>query len=132
ALALIQQFLDAEQDLKPVASLGDVDMVSVLESELEVRFIQALAQHVENTKGWQITPVLHQGQEAWLLKTGRRQWRIEAQVLLGAEDGVAIPSRADFLLRPLGRSQAEDVRPVAIFTDGFAYHVQPGMPQSRI
>ena len=49
-----------------------------------------------------------------------RAWIIETQVPLGPSDGVDIPSRADFVLRPA--SNRVNSQPIVIFTDGWEYH----------
>jgi DEAD/DEAH box helicase domain-containing protein len=122
ALAHIQEILDHFHERVAVPSLGDVDMISVLESELEARFIEALHKHAEAVKSWQMTAILHQGKAAWLLTVQGRRWRIEPQQWLGHEEGISTPTRPDFMIRPLDQ---DGVRPVAVYTDGFAYHVRP-------
>jgi DEAD/DEAH box helicase domain-containing protein len=55
-----------------------------------------------------------------LLKIGECLWEIEPQVLLDAQHGVSVQSRADFVLWPARTSSGQ--RPIAIFTDGFKFH----------
>ena len=55
-----------------------------------------------------------------VLRVGERTWYMEAQANLGAAHGVAVPSRADFLIRP-ARGATESPA-VAVFMDGFGHH----------
>jgi DEAD/DEAH box helicase domain-containing protein len=123
ALQRLQEILEKYDQREEVHSLGDVDMVSVLESELEARFVEALRSRAEESKSWRLAPILHRGETAWLLTIGGRRWRVEPQVSLGYDEGIHAPTRPDFVLRPL---DDENVRPVAVYTDGFAYHARPG------
>lgn len=129
ALTHLQEILDRFDERRPVHSLGDVDMLSVLESELEARFVDALAQHAQHNREWRWEPILHQGRAAWLLTVQGRRWRVEPQVALGYADGVETPTRPDFLFRPLDNPSR---RPVAVYTDGFAFHVRPNDSRGQI
>lgn len=48
-------------------------------------------------------------------------WEVEPQVELGPADGVEVWCKPDFVLWPV-RGQRRDIRPVAIFLDGWQYH----------
>ena len=48
---------------------------------------------------------------------------IEPQVELGPAQGVAVPSRVDFVFYPERPEQGE--LPIAVFTDGYEYHADP-------
>lgn len=123
ALEILERLLDAFGALSKVDSIGTMSQSGVLESELEVRFVRALQQRVEGAGGaW--TQV---NEGAWRLTVGARGWLVRAQVDLGS-DQVAAPCRADFVLYP----EQPGARPVAVFTDGLAYHVMPGAPQARL
>jgi DEAD/DEAH box helicase domain-containing protein len=65
------------------------------------------------------------------LTLGQQQWRVEPQVLLDAAHGVASPSRADFVFWPQHSSPVAS-RPIAVFTDGYAYHVQPNQAHGEV
>jgi DEAD/DEAH box helicase domain-containing protein len=54
------------------------------------------------------------------VRIGEHAYYIEPQVALGPEDGVRVPTRADFVFYP-ARAQ-EGGKPVAVFTDGYLYH----------
>ena len=49
---------------------------------------------------------------------------------LTASEGVPVPCRPDFVLWPQGEQAG--ALPVAIFTDGFAFHVKPEQPQGGL
>src|SRR5262249_27204986 len=61
---------------------------------------------------------------------GGRRWLLEPQVELTASEGVPVPCRPDFVLWPQG--EPAGALPVAVFTDGFAFHVQPDQPQGSL
>lgn len=48
-------------------------------------------------------------------------WLIEPQLQLGAKEGVAVSTKADFLFYPERSGQS---LPVAVFTDGFMFHAE--------
>ena len=57
-----------------------------------------------------------------------RRWSIELQPMLNLHHNVAIKCQPDFMLR----CDDPDVKPTAIFTDGFDPHVKPGEKESRL
>ena len=61
---------------------------------------------------------LVRGKPGYMVRIGTASWLMEPQADLTAADGVAVPSRPDFLLRPV----RGDAPPVAVFMDGFEYH----------
>lgn len=109
-------------------SLSDVSMESALESELEEKFLRALLHRVRKTGD--VRQYLEKGQKRWELTLGEQRWAVVPQVPLGKKEGVQVPCRPDFLLMPLRPEM--DQRKIAIFCDGFAYHVQPEKTVSRI
>jgi DEAD/DEAH box helicase domain-containing protein len=107
--------------------LSAIRLNSNFESELERRFIEAIRRYrppsdSDQNGSQEITlrKDTFNGKTGYYLKVGQSAWVIETQVTLGDEDGVAIPSRADFLIRPA--SVRLDSKPIAIFTDGWDYH----------
>ncbi|MBI4783026.1 MAG: DEAD/DEAH box helicase [Oscillatoriophycideae cyanobacterium NC_groundwater_1537_Pr4_S-0.65um_50_18] len=104
-------------------SLSAIRLNSNFESELERRFIEAIRRYSGKVYGGS-TPILRKdiinGQAGYYLKVGEISWTIEMQVTLTAQDGVEIPSRADFVIRPA--SSRTHSRPIVIFTDGWEYH----------
>ncbi|MBW4523225.1 MAG: DEAD/DEAH box helicase [Scytolyngbya sp. HA4215-MV1] len=103
--------------------LSAIRLNSNFESELERRFIEAIRRY--SGKVYEgASPILRKeivnGRTGYYLKVGDVSWTIEMQVLLNAQDGVEIPSRADFVIRPA--SSRIPSRPIVIFTDGWEYH----------
>ena len=117
AVAILESILDHVQDLEEVEGLDKVN--PVLESELEARFIEALRRMRIDGETPGVRHDLVQGKPGYVLKVGERTWFVEPQVELGESDGVAMPSRPDFLIRP---ARATEAPPVAVFMDGFEYH----------
>lgn len=119
ATQLLKAIISGQDNLREIPSLGAIPVKSLLESELERRFIQAL-DHIRGEKGpMNLVEILVNGKEGYRLNAGDCVWEVEPQVELGAEQGVARRSRADFVLWPV---RAAGRRPVAVFTDGFFYH----------
>lgn len=127
---LLQEILAEWPELTPIASLSDADLVSLIESELEQRFIDALAAYADRAVDAHWRTRLQQGRTVWQLTLADRDWLVQPQVPLGPEDGVAVHCRPDFILWPV--AAARGVLPVAVFTDGFAYHALPQHPRGRV
>jgi len=125
AIEQLEKMREACEQLKKVDTVGNLQIDSILESELEHRFRELV-------KSWGAQPgidVEELDAEQLRLTVGARVWRYQPQVTL-AEDQVLHKCRPDFMLYPEG--QEDDVRPVAGFADGVAYHVQPKSPVGRI
>ena len=118
AMELLSKILDHAEDLEAVEGLAKVDVNALVESELEARFIEALRRVKvagERPRVWQD---MVRGRPGYLVRIGTASWQMEPQADLTGTDGVASPSRPDFLLRPVRGSAP----PVAVFMDGFEYH----------
>jgi DEAD/DEAH box helicase domain-containing protein len=103
--------------------LSAIRLNSNFESELERRFIEAIRRYrlkSEDNQTVTLRKDTFNGKTGYYLKIGESAWIIETQVTLGDQDGVVIPSRADFLIRPA--SSRLDSKAIAIFTDGWEYH----------
>lgn len=125
ALEIVGNLLDSFGALTKVDSIGTMSQSAVLESELEVRFVTALEQMVRASGGsWSRTD-----DGTWRLTVGKRGWLMRAQVELMADE-VAVPCRPDFMLYP--EQPGPGVRRVAVFADGLAYHVMPGLDTARL
>jgi DEAD/DEAH box helicase domain-containing protein len=117
------------QDMKPADTLSEAQLDSRLESELEEFFLDALRRHAEaQPGGWQES--IHGGERQWRLRVQGREWTLLAQQLLDQGEGVRIPCRPDFVLRPGDGNPA--AHPVAVFCDGFRYHAMPEAKEARI
>jgi DEAD/DEAH box helicase domain-containing protein len=130
AQSILRAILDKRDQLKTVQTLSQASLDDKLESELELRFLHALRERAAEERDWGWGEQVKGGELRWLLRIGEELWEIRAQVDLGAADGVYPQCRPDFVIRPA--SGDPKVRPVAVFCDGFAYHVQPEEERSRL
>jgi len=122
-IELLSEILTQRPALTDLPSLSDAHIDSLIESELEQRLIGALEQHArEQRYSW--SPIIHHGKKAWEFQANTERWIIEPQVSLGTTQRVSMSSKADFVCWPVAGANANR-RPVAIFTDGFAYHGRP-------
>ena len=128
AVALFEAILSEQDQVKEVASLAGVNLDSLLESELERRFVTALRLAAEKS-GWRWSETAFGGRQGFKIVIDQGlAWEIRPQVELGPAQGVARQSRPDFVLVPVGR----ETRRIAIFTDGFGFHAQPDKARARI
>lgn len=103
-------------------SLSHTDINALFDSELERLFIEVIG----NTRGCALATQHINGKPGYVLavkdsSTGRiTRWSIEPQVDLDTASGIAAASRPDFLIRCL--SEGDEVRPMAVFLDGFEHH----------
>lgn len=106
---------------KTSQGLTAIRLDSNFESELERRFIEAIRRYklTDDSQPLTLRKDTFNGKTGYYLKLGEAAWTIETQVPLGPSEGVAIPSRADFLIRSASRL---DSKPIIIFTDGWEYH----------
>ena len=119
AIRILKSVLSGKHNVTRIEKLGNIPVNSLFDSELERRFIEALAQTGNESRKIEITKSLIHDKEGYILKVNDSSWEIEPQVLLDTLDGVAVTCKPDFLIRPIGKSSR---LPVAIFTDGFIYH----------
>jgi len=120
AIKMFSEILSHKDRIIQTRSLKNIKINSLLESELEARFIKALKRSRKEDLPITLKKEMVNGKPGYFCKVGGKAWHIELQVNLGAADGVAIPSRADFVFRPARVKHGE--KPIAIFTDGFFYH----------
>lgn len=130
AQAMLGEVLSRRNEFQDIHTLSHASVDYRLESELEDKFVAALRARIESESESSWREVVKGGEVRWNLKSGAQAWEIRAQVDLGPTKGVSQPSRPDFLISPADGDPS--IRPVAVFCDGFAYHVQPDKPESRI
>jgi len=121
ALEILGKILGQRDQLKPIARIEDVRLNRLLESELEVKFIEALRRVRTDSQAWRLDPDVVHGKSGWLLRTPNASYTIEPQVPLGRPQGVAEASIADFVITPERGGEL----PIAIFTDGYEFHADP-------
>lgn len=119
AIRLLQAILSGKENLNEIAKLGSIPVNTLFDSELERRFIEAIAQMGNESRKIDMSKSLVNGKEGYILKVNDSVWEIEPQVLLDASCGVSVTCKPDFVIRPIGQSER---LPVAVFTDGFIYH----------
>ena len=120
ALAVLNAILEQAEDLREVDGLRSVKVNPLFESELEARFIEALGRVAVDSKPVRLRQEIVGGKPGFVLTTTGLTYYVEAQGEFGESDGVALPSRPDFVIRAARASP--DKPPVAVFMDGFEYH----------
>ncbi len=119
AIRLLKSILSGRDNLTKIEKLGNIPVNALFDSELERRFVEAVAQMGNENRKIDVSKSLINDKEGYILKINDALWEIEPQVTLGPMQGVAIQCKPDFVIRQIGRS---DKLPVAVFTDGFIYH----------
>lgn len=128
AIGLLDKVVGAKGSLQRAETLSNARLDQVLESELEQRFVQALAK-LGAQPGWRWQTLPRGGKECYTLEAPGAAWLIEPQRSLGPRDGVAVACRPDFIATC---TSDPSVLPVAIFCDGLEYHVCPDADVSRL
>lgn len=117
---LLNSILSRQCHLKTHNSnLSQVPLNALFDSVLEQRFIEALRHYRHNDQPTIVRKEIINGKAGYFLQIGGKSWNIEPQVELSPNQGVNIPSRADFVFYPTKKEQS---KPIAIFTDGWQYH----------
>lgn len=120
AVNLISDIIKYKNDLEKTDSLKKISINSLIDSELEARFIQHLRNYNKDGVKTELRPSLVNNKPGYFLKVNDKSYYVELQVPMRTSDGVSVFSRADFVLRSTKESQ--NVKPIVIFTDGFAFH----------
>ncbi|MCK5232619.1 MAG: DUF1998 domain-containing protein, partial [Desulfobulbaceae bacterium] len=120
AVELLAEILRNREKLVKTETLRNINLNALFDSELEARFVKALRRSRTTNLPVLLKKELVNGKPGYFLKVDDRAYYIEPQVRLGELDGVSIPSKVDFLVRP-ARSK-DTIKPIAVFLDGFTYH----------
>jgi DEAD/DEAH box helicase domain-containing protein len=119
---LLNQIIAAGERRVQKVALTDIKPDALFGSLLEKKFVDALHAYVEQRQGtWEATIINGRQGFRFALPGSGRLWELELQPVLGVAQGVMVSSQPDFLLR----CDDAQVKPVAIFTDGFEYHCFP-------
>ena len=129
AIEILGSILRERGRIEKVDQISTIPIGSLLESELEARFVEALRRSRIGDQPVHLLQTVVKGKMGWFLKCASGSWLVEPQVELGPEEGVAVASRADFVLHPEGGAKA---LPIAVFTDGFEYHADPASGHQRL
>ncbi len=120
ATELLRKIVAEKASVEKIKTIGDIVVNTLFDSELEKRFIEAIAQSSTKDRVVSITKSPVNGKEGYFLEIGDCYWDVELQVDFDGSQGVAVPSRADFVFWP--RSSKTTQKPVVVFTDGYKYH----------
>jgi len=120
---LLSEILALRDQIEPVETLSSINTNVLIESKLEQKFVDALA----NLPGAQLSKALVNGTSGSLLTLpgeGERPvaWTIQHQVKFGPEDGVALQTEADLVLTPARAEDATHERSIVVYLDGLQYH----------
>ena len=120
ALNLLTEILRYRNDFTKIRRLKDITVDVLIGSELEARFVESLRRL--RKEGYQVSlkKALVNNKPGYFFRINDRAYDIEPQVTLSEGDGVTVPSRADFVFRPV--RPRNSAKPIVVFTDGFFYH----------
>ena len=138
---LVAATLKRWAELEVVPGLTGVAANVLTESELEERFVEALRQRAAapssdgpgavggsrsaDAPRVRIRNDQVRGKPGYVLSVGDYTYLVEPQADFDIGDGVAVPSRPDFAIRPVpsrGAGLSRSAPVVAVFLDGFEYH----------
>ena len=120
AVEMLKQILSGRNSLEQIPNIRQISVNTLLDSLLEAKFLEALSMTKVGGKHIEMNKAVVRGKEGYTLNIGDNLWRLELQVPLTGDQGVKIPSKPDFVFHPQRNSGRE---PVAVFTDGKAYHL---------
>ena len=120
ASEMLKQILSGRNSLQQILNIRQISVNTLLDSVLEAKFLEALSMSKVNGKRVEMNKAVVGGKEGYTLTIGENLWRLELQVPLNRDQGVKISSKPDFVFRPQRNSGR---MPVAVFTDGKAYHI---------
>lgn len=122
AKLVLTELVGALGQLERVETISDIFINPLFDSVLEARFVESL----KRLSGVGPVPMVKllsdvvNGKSGYVLEVGGQRYKVEPQHLLGPDDGVAVPSKPDFVIWPWSSTSAR--RPIAVFCDGWAFH----------
>ena len=120
AAEMLTAALEHRDSMLPSDTISGMEVNASFDSELEALFTEGLRRRVKALPGGEMAKHVINGKSGYYLRLGEGAWYLEPQVHFGKQDGVEVPSVADFVLWP-ARTR-EGVKPSVVFTDGYAYH----------
>ena len=121
-IVLLRELIESGEKRSQKKKLDAIKPDSLFGSVLEKRFVDRIKVFVHEKQGkWEQTIIKGARGFRFSMPQSSRIWELELQPLLGNAQGVMVDSRPDFLLS----CDDESIKPLAIFTDGFAYHCYP-------
>jgi DEAD/DEAH box helicase domain-containing protein len=108
--------------LEAVPTISEIYINPNFDSVLEARFIEALKRlgGVAGMPKVQVTQDIVNGKAGYVLVVDGQKYRVEPQVALGADQGISVASKPDFVLWPWPKHPQR--RPIAVFCDGWEFH----------
>jgi DEAD/DEAH box helicase domain-containing protein len=114
-LRLLNQIIAAGEKREQKDALATIKPDALFGSLLEKKFVEALRAYIEQQQGtWESTIIKGRRGFRFAMPGAGRLWELELQPVLGVAHGVMVSSQPDFLLQ----CDDDDVKPMAIFTDG--------------
>ena len=120
AVDMLRKIISGKDSLEKIKGVSSIAINTLIDSELEKRFVEAMEQYSSPQCSVEITKVPVNGKEGYFLQIGSCCWEVELQVPFDGARGVAVPSKPDFVFWP--KSKGNKQRPVVVFTDGFQFH----------
>ena len=116
AVEVLSKILEHRDSLTRIETLNEVSVNALIGSELEARFVEAL----RSTSGYdtQVEKTVVRGHPGYRLTIAGEVYEIQPQVELGSAEGLQANVSIDFVLWP----RRSEVRPIALFLDGWQYH----------
>jgi DEAD/DEAH box helicase domain-containing protein len=125
AIQILESILKEKDSVIEIDNLSAIRMDPLVESELELRFLEWL----RSVEGFRLEPKIVRGKPGYLLRAKTTLWEIAQQIEIPGGGRVTIPSRPDFIMYPL---RSRDSKPIAVFLDGFAFHADESAGNNRI
>ena len=120
AAEMLEAALKHRDTMLPLDTVSSIEENASFDSELEALFVESLRRKVRAIPGGEMAKQVINGHTGYFVRRRETAWYLEPQVSLAGEDGVAVPSKADFVFWP-ARTK-EGLKPVVVFTDGYAFH----------
>ena len=122
AKAVLGELVGALDQLERVDTISGIFINPNFDSVLEARFIESMKRlggqgPIPKVK---LVQDVVNGKSGYVLEVGGQRYRIEPQCELRPDQGIAVPSKPDFMIWPWAANSKR--RPVAVFCDGWAYH----------
>jgi DEAD/DEAH box helicase domain-containing protein len=123
AMELARKIVDSKFEFRKLdAGVSKIDLVQVLESELEKKFISTLKEYSE-IPGMEYRVKIEakalKQTNGYQLSVDDQQWIIEPQIVLDKEKGTSVTTRIDFLI---SHAERKDIKPIALSLDGWEFH----------